>query len=237
MEKILIIIPTYQEHESIALLLNKIKNIQSQVVNYHIEVLIMDDSSDNLTLNIVNDFMVNHPWVKIISGKKCGLGAAYIRAFESIKGQEYYGIIQMDADLSHDPNDIPRFIQGLEQTNFVLGSRYILGGDTPNWNYKRRWLSKYGNKIISLFGPLKNFTDSTSGFRAFRTKILDQINWRNFLSQEYAIQICFLSEVIKHKITNQEIPIIFHERKTGKSKMKFKQIIDYLKTALILWFK
>ena len=219
MNKYLVIIPTYNEAENIAKIITIIDNLDLKL-----DFLIVDDSSPDGTADIVKKINKNN--INLITQKKkAGLGTAYKKGFEWAIKHDYQKIIQIDADLSHNPKTIPDLIAESEKYDMVIGSRYISGINVVNWPMSRLLLSYFANKYVKLFTRLK-INDSTSGYKCINVQVLKEINLKKVKSQGYSfqIEINFLASVRKFKI--KEIPIIFHDRTVGESKMSKKIILE-----------
>ena len=166
----------------------------------------------------------------LLTGDKRGLGAAYIRgmqfAMEKLRAE---AVIEMDADFSHQPEDLPRLIAGLETGgDFVIGSRYVKGGKIPdNWGRLRKALSRWGNICARYLAGLYKVRDCTAGFRAIRASVLRQIDFRNLKVQGYAFQIALLNQAMLLKAAIQEIPVEFIDRKRGTTKLGLADIIEF----------
>ena len=219
MNKYLVIIPTYNEAENIAKIITIIDDL-----GLKLDFLIVDDSSPDGTADIVKKINKNN--INLITQKKkAGLGTAYKKGFEWAIKHDYQKIIQIDADLSHNPKTIPDLIAESEKYDMVIGSRYISGINVVNWPMSRLLLSYFANKYVKLFTRLK-INDSTSGYKCINVQVLKEINLKKVKSQGYSfqIEINFLASVRKFKI--KEIPIIFHDRTVGESKMSKKIILE-----------
>ena len=221
MNKTIIIIPTYNEAQNIKKIIKKIDSLN--ILN---DFLIVDDNSPDKTYDIVKKMMVNRKDINlIIQSKKSGLGSAYIKGFEWAIERQYERIVQIDADLSHDPNDIPTMLKSMNKYDVVIGSRYIKGINVVNWPISRLILSYMANVYVKLITGMK-INDSTSGFKCISAEVLKKINLQKIKSQGYSFQIevNFLAFVYGYKI--KEIPIIFHDRTVGDSKMSKSIILE-----------
>ena len=219
MNKTIIIIPTYNESQNIKKIITKIDSLK--IKN---DFLIIDDNSPDKTYDVVKEMMKKRTDINlIIQSKKNGLGTAYIRGFEWAIKKKYDRIIQIDADLSHNPQDIPTMIELMADYDMVIGSRYIKGINVVNWPMSRLILSYMANVYVKLITRMK-INDSTSGYKCISAEVLKKINLKKINSQGYSFQIevNFLASVNNFKI--KEIPIIFHDRTVGESKMS-KSII------------
>ena len=237
MNDILIIIPTYNESESI---INVIKLIEVDV--YNSDILIVDDNSPDNTSNIVKEYInkKNISNIKLICrNKKLGLGSAYIAGFKYALEKGYKKVIQMDADLSHNPKDIPRLLNKSDQYELVIGSRYINGVRIINWPISRLLLSYFANLYARKIIGIKIY-DITGGFKCISSKFLKKINLDKVKSEGYSfqIEINYLASINNCKII--EIPIIFTDRTVGDSKMSLSIIFEavfivpYLKIKKLL---
>lgn len=226
-DKILIIIPTYNERENIVLI---IPQIRKRVPDAHI--LVVDDASPDGTSQCVKELSETLDNVFVLDReKKEGLGRAYISGFKWALKQEYDLIFEMDADFSHNPDYLPEFIKAAEHADLVIGSRYISGVNVINWPMSRLLLSYFGNigaRIIAGV-PVK---DCTSGFKCFRSHVLRSINLNRVGSSGYSFQVEMNYHVWRHGFNIVEIPIIFTDRRLGVSKMSTKIVREAL---VLLW--
>lgn len=215
--KILVIIPTYNELENIRKL---IPVVLSQNENIHI--LVVDDNSPDGTAGYVEELSASVDKVHLLKReKKMGLGTAYIAGFRYALERDYDLIFEMDADFSHDPKEISNFIAASQKYDLVLGSRYITGVNVINWPMRRLLLSYFANIYTRLITgmPVK---DATGGYKCFKRKVLADIKLEDIRSNGYAFQIemTFKAWKLGHKVG--EIPIIFVDRVKGTSKMSKK---------------
>ena len=212
--KVLIVSPTYNEKNNINLLIRKISNI-----NKDLHLLIIDDNSPDGTGNIVKEAMKINNHIHLIErGSKLGLGTAYCEGFSYALEHGFDKIIQMDADLSHNPNDISRLIKYSEDYDVVIGSRYINGVNVINWPMSRLLLSYYANLYARLFSRVP-IMDLTSGFKCFNVHVFRKININKIKSQGYSFQTEMSFLIYNNNFTIKEIPIVFTDRTVGESKM------------------
>ena len=213
-DKKLIIIPTYNEIENIEKLIRELFEIDRTL-----DILIVDDNSPDGTGEQViklkewfnNLFLIQRE-------EKLGLGTAYVAGFKYALENDYTIIFEMDADFSHDPNEIPNFLEAIKEADLVIGSRYIKGVNVVNWPLSRLLLSYFANKYTRLVTGLP-ICDSTGGYKCFRRKVLESINLEEVRSGGYSFQIEMNFKAWKKGFQLKEIPIIFIDRAVGKSKM------------------
>lgn len=219
-ERILVIIPTYNEIENV-------RQIIPQVLRQHecIDVLIVDDNSPDGTGELVEHMRRDHPRLHCLHrAAKSGLGTAYIAGFRWALERDYQLIFEMDADFSHDPNHIPAFLEASHSADLVLGSRYRDGKVTVvNWPMSRLLLS-YGANIYARVVTGLQLFDSTGGFKCFRRAVLETIRLDEIRSNGYAFQIEMSFRSWKRGFRIVEIPIVFTDRSEGQSKMSRKII-------------
>ncbi|MEK7250919.1 MAG: polyprenol monophosphomannose synthase, partial [Bacteroidota bacterium] len=227
MPKILVVTPTYNEAENIPKL---IPAVLRQAPN--IDVLVVDDGSPDGTGQIVKDIMARNPHVRIIerSGKQ-GLGTAYVAGFKYAIQNGYDYVFEMDADFSHNPNDIPVFLSKIQDYDLVIGSRYIDGVRVLNWPMNRLLLSYSANVYTQIITGLP-VHDATGGFKCYRVEALKTIDLDQIRSNGYAFQIEMSFKVWKKGFRLVEIPIVFADRRLGSSKMS-KHIV--YEAVFMLW--
>jgi len=212
--KSLVIIPTYNE-------IDNIKNIIEQVLPQHpsIEVLVVDDNSPDGTGKVVMEIMKDTDRVHLLERKgKLGLGTAYVEGFKFAIEYKYDYVIEMDADFSHSPNDLPRLIETIEDCDLVIGSRYVQGVNVINWPMSRLILSYFASFYVKIITGME-VDDPTGGFKCFRREILESIDLDKIISDGYSFQIEMNYRVYNKDYKIKEIPIVFYERRDGKSKM------------------
>jgi dolichol-phosphate mannosyltransferase len=225
--KILVVTPTYNEAENIPKL---IPAVLRQAPN--LDVLIIDDGSPDGTGNLVKQIMSSNPHVHLIerSGKQ-GLGTAYVAGFKYAIQNGYDYVFEMDADFSHNPNDIPVFLSMMKENDLVIGSRYIQGVRVLNWPMNRLLLSYSANVYTQIITGLP-VRDATGGFKCYRIETLKAIDLDQIRSNGYAFQIEMSFKVWKKGFRLVEIPIVFKDRREGVSKMS-KSII--YEAMFMLW--
>lgn len=215
--KKLVIIPTYKEKENIQLIIDAVINLG---LNYH--VLIIDDNSPDGTAEIVKSMQELHPneLFLIERAGKLGLGTAYIAGFEWALANGYDYVFEMDADFSHDPNDLERLYNAcyLGGADMSVGSRYVRGGQIENWPLSRKLISKAGALYSKLITWLP-VNDATAGFVCYSRKVLATMDLKSirFIGYAFQIEMKFTAWKLGFKI--KEVPITFRDRKFGASKM------------------
>lgn len=233
MPKIYIVIPTYNEKANIKKLLARIFDLGID----SLYVLVVDDNSPDGTGKIVDQLKQNNSQLDILHrGQKQGLGKAYLAGFEKALSQGADYIFEMDADFSHDPKYIPKFLTAIQNSDLVLGSRYVVGGGVANWNLVRRLISRWGN-IYARFVLGLPFYDLTGGFKCYRRGPLEQIIKSEPSSLGYNFQIETTYQAFKLGFRIKEIPIIFTERIEGQSKFNLKIVLEGFWKVIMLRLK
>jgi len=226
--KIAVAIPTFNEKDNIAKLIKEILDLKIE----QLEIIVIDDNSPDKTGDIVFEIAQNDSRIHLIRRPgKLGLGTAYIQAFKYALENGMEIIFEMDADFSHDPKDIPFFLEKIGKYDLVIGSRYLKGISIVNWPLRRLLLSIFANKYVKFITGMK-LTDSTSGFKCFRRKVIESFNLDSIKSNGYSFQIEMNYKAYKKGFSIGEIPIIFIDRNSGKSKLSKKIIIEAI---LIVW--
>jgi dolichol-phosphate mannosyltransferase len=212
--KVLVIVPTYNERESLPLIISGIRETEPDV-----HILIADDNSPDGTGEVADRLSSNDSLVQVMHrSTKAGLGAAYLAAFDWAKANDYDVVVEMDADGSHRPVDLTKILDALSDNDVVLGSRWIKQGKVVNWAKSRELLSRGGNLYTRIWLGIP-IRDSTGGFRAYRMTALTQMNIDDVESQGYCFQVDMAWRAISAKLRVTEVPIIFVERELGESKM------------------
>ncbi|MGH2516879.1 MAG: polyprenol monophosphomannose synthase [Ktedonobacterales bacterium] len=217
----LIVIPTYNERENIAGLIDDVLRIAPAT-----DVLVIDDNSPDGTGQLLDELHIRVPRVSVLHRPgKMGLGTAYVRGFQYAIEHGYELVFEMDADYSHDPRYLPDFFAMAEQADLVIGSRYIAGGGTPNWSALRKFISGGGNVFARTLLRIPTH-DCTSGFRCYRTSALRTLRLDLIRAQGYAFQVEMAYIFWKRGYRVREVPIIFVDRRVGKSKMSRKIFVE-----------
>jgi dolichol-phosphate mannosyltransferase len=220
LERALVIVPTYNERANVERLVD---NVLAQ--DARIDVLIVDDASPDGTGAVADVLAARIPRVHVLHrAGKLGLGTAYVDGFRWALARDYALVFEMDADFSHDPGHLPQFLSAIQDADVVLGSRYRNGKVTViNWPIARLILSYGANVYARSITGLPLF-DATGGFKCFRRKVLEAIDLNRVRSNGYAFQIEMSFRAWKQGFRIAEIPIVFHDRTEGESKMSRKII-------------
>lgn len=232
MNRGLVIIPTYNERENIESI---IKDVLKQ--NIPVDVLVVDDNSPDGTGDIVRRLQEKDSRIHLIERSgKLGLGTAYIEGFKWAIENGYDFVFEMDADFSHNPNDLPRLYHALNDFDLVIGSRYIKGIRVENWPPSRKLLS-YSANLFARFVTGVPVRDLTSGFKGIRSSILKKLDLGKIKADGYGFQI----EIHYYSYWNgfrvKEIPIVFVDRRAGKSKMSKQIIREAFQVVILLGIK
>ena len=223
----LVIIPTYNERANLPALIEQLLTISD------LRVLIVDDASPDGTGQIADEYAaVNRARVQVLhrTGRR-GLGLSYIDGMYVALRTDATHILQMDADLSHNPADIPRLLQAAERAEFVIGSRYVPGGKIENWPIQRRVLSAFANRYIRAITRM-TIRDCTSGFRCWRREALERLPLASIRSDGYAFIVELAWEASRAGLRCAEVPITFVERREGASKLSWPVIVE---SAIVPW--
>jgi dolichol-phosphate mannosyltransferase len=226
----LIVTPTYNESGNISEFLERARAAVPDA-----DILVVDDNSPDGTADIADDAGARLGNITVLRRpKKIGLGDAYRAGFSVGIERGYDVIIQIDADLSHDPNELPKMLAEIENgADAVIGSRYIPGGSIPNWPWHRRALSKWGNRYTAFVTgmPIK---DATSGYRAYRADMLKTVDYASTRAKGYGFQMELAYRVRRHGGRIVELPITFTDRVRGESKLTLSVAAEEL--ALVSWW-
>src|SRR5579859_4548594 len=221
---IVVIMPTYNEKANIFKMIPVLENdVFSKVKNHSMHLLVVDDNSPDGTSDEVKKYMKQWKNISLLTGKKQGLGAAYIRGMQyAMTTMKADAVIEFDADFQHDPHDIPRLIKAMDEgADYVIGSRYIPGGKIPKeWGWDRKILSYYGGSMLGrIMLGFWNIHDITAGYKLTKTSFLKKIDLDHLYSKDFAYKMHILHDVVKQGAKVKEIPVIFYERKEGASKI------------------
>jgi dolichol-phosphate mannosyltransferase len=222
----LVVIPTYNESENIEWIVGR-----TRAAIPEIQVLIVDDGSPDGTGAIADAIASKDPRVSVMHRPaKAGLGTAYVEGFQWGISRHYDTLVEMDADGSHRPEDLPRLLHKLEEADLVLGSRWVSGGEVVNWSRRRSALSRSANWYARHALRIK-IRDVTAGFRAYRRPVLEAIRLDTVTSQGYSFQIDLTRRVAERGLKIAEVPIRFEERERGESKMSGAIIAEAMKNV------
>lgn len=220
----LVIVPTYNERDSIAEAARRL----FAACRGSVDLLVVDDGSPDGTADLVRELASGRSGIHLLErSSKTGLGDAYVAGFRWALERGYGAIVEMDADLSHDPAVVPQLLEALENAELAIGSRYVPGGRIENWGGFRRGLSRSGNIYAAVWLRL-GVKDLTSGFRAFRAKALADQDLGSVATHGYAFQIEMARRVDRQGGRIVEVPITFIERAAGKSKMSNRIVLEAL---------
>jgi dolichol-phosphate mannosyltransferase len=235
--KIVIVIPTYNEKENIIMLVDSLQLVFSQMP-HDMNILFVDDNSPDGTGDLIKKKAAEHKNICLLTGVKNGLGDAYIRGMEYAIGRLKADIVmEMDSDFSHNPEDIPRLVSGIEDgADFVIGSRYVRGGKIPdNWALLRKMNSRWGNIFARYIAGLYTVRDCTAGFRAIRASVIKKIDLSSLKVRGYAFQIALLHQAVSSGAAVEEIPVEFVDRLRGETKLGIPDVIEFLKN--VFWIR
>jgi dolichol-phosphate mannosyltransferase len=213
-ERVLVIVPTYNEADNLARILER---LQASVPTAH--ALVVDDGSPDGTGELAEKLALRDPRVHVLRRTvKRGIGPAYVAGFRWARARGYDVLVEMDADGSHPPEQLPRILSALESADLVLGSRYVPGGEVADWPMHRLLLSRAGNRYTrwALRLPL---SDATGGYRAARGELIDALPFDDVASHGYCFQVDWAWRAVRAGARVREVPITFTEREFGRSKM------------------
>lgn len=226
--KPLVIIPTYNESKNIQRIVEMILGLSDDF-----RILIIDDNSPDGTGRLADELAEGNQRISVIHRLgKLGLGTAYREGFKyALRRKDIKYIFEMDADFSHDPQDLLRLVSALSDTDVVVGSRYIRGVRVKNWEFSRLFISKLANIFVSLIMGLR-ISDITSGFVGYKREVLDSLDLNGISSNGYAFQIEMKYKTRRRGFGIKEVPITFYGREEGKSKFNCKIILE---AFLLVW--
>ncbi|WP_129670414.1 polyprenol monophosphomannose synthase [Candidatus Chloroploca sp. Khr17] len=218
-----VIVPTYNEAENIGQLIPRI------LEHDRFRVLVVDDGSPDGTGDLVAEMARDQPRLGLLRRPgKLGLGSAYIAGFQRALAEGAEFIFEMDADFSHDPGYLPALLAAAEAgADLVLGSRYVAGGGTTDWGPGRQLISRGGNLYAGFILGLP-VADATGGFRCYRRHVLERLELSRIRSNGYGFQVEMVYRVLQAGFTIREVPIIFPDRRVGRSKMSRRIVLEAL---------
>lgn len=218
MTSVLVVIPTYNESESIESLLKRLNTARMQISDkFEVDILIVDDNSPDQTAVIAKNLQFSG--LKVLSRQhKSGLGPAYLAGFKQGLLEKYDYFVEMDADLSHQPEQLIDLLNAASKVDLVIGTRWIPGGSVVNWPKRRKWISKLGTGYASFALNLP-YKDLTSGYRVLPREFLSQLDFSLIETRGYGFQIEMALKAIESGFGIKQVPITFVERENGYSKM------------------
>ena len=236
MKSVLILIPTYNESENIENLLSRLDAARIHLSKeYVVKFLIIDDTSPDKTAQIAKSVTIEGLSI-LIRDKKTGLGPAYLAGFKQGLTGNYDYFVEMDADLSHQPEQLVDLLHAANAKSLVIGTRWMPGGSVINWPMRRELISRFGTWYASFVLKLP-YQDLTSGFRVLPRELLETINFNEIETKGYGFQIEMAFKAIKSGFEIKQVPITFVERKNGHSKMTFLIVLEAFTTVNKYGFK
>jgi dolichol-phosphate mannosyltransferase len=226
-----ICLPTYDERENLAPILEAIHAVVPQV-----DVLVIDDNSPDGTGRLADEIAARDPRVKVLHrAAKQGLGRAYLAGFAWALERRYDLVLEMDADFSHDPRHLPALLGAAAGADLVLGSRYVPGGGTVNWGLGRRFVSRGGSLYARTILAVR-VRDLTGGFKCFRREVLEAIDLPSVQCSGYAFQIELTFRALRRGFRVVEVPIVFADRRVGQSKMSRRIVLEAMRKVWSMRF-
>ena len=230
-DRVTVAIPTYNESENLP-------DISKAVTAHGYRLLVVDDSSPDGTGELADRLAAGDPLISVLHrSNKEGLGPAYAAGFDRALEDGAEVVIEMDADFSHDPSDLPRLVQAIDDgADLAIGSRYVPGGSTPDWPLTRRLISKGGNLYarVMLGIPIH---DATAGYRAFRAGALQTLPYREAQASGYAFQVEMAMRAYEAGLRVVEVPISFRDRTRGTSKMGTGIVVEAMRLVTVWGWK
>lgn len=232
MNNTLVIVPTCNERDNLPLMAERLAKLPTKV-----DWLIVDGNSSDGTAQLADELAAKNPWIHVYhETAKRGLGRAYCAGFAWALQRDFEFIMEMDGDFSHNPDDIPRFIEAAQKADLVLGSRYCNGIRVINWPLRRLLLSTSAALYVRTVTGMP-FTDPTGGFKCFRRRALQSIDLEAVRSNGYSFQIEMTHKIWQQGMRIAEVPIIFTEREKGHSKMTGNIIWEAWTMVWRLWIQ
>lgn len=223
----LIIFPTYDERENLPQIVPAVLSQSPEL-----DVLVVDDNSPDGTGELADRLAADDTRVSVLHrSAKQGLGTAYVAGFHWALQRGYSHVFEMDADFSHDPADVPRLLAAAAEADMVIGSRWVPGGGTRNWSVLRQLISRGGSAYAGLLLGLP-VRDATSGFKCFRAETLDALDLESVHSNGYGFQVELNYQCYRRGLRIKEVPIVFVDRRVGKSKMSSRIVLEAM---LMCW--
>lgn len=230
MSNSLVVIPTYNERENLPKVVDRLLHLPVPV-----DLLVVDDSSPDGTGDIADGLATAHPQIHVLHRtQKNGLGRAYIAGFKWALERHYEFVFELDGDLSHDPDEIPAFLEAAEHADCVLGTRYKGGVRIINWPLSRLMLSRAAGLYVQTITGMP-FTDPTGGYKCFRRRALEALNLDEICSNGYSFQVELTHRIWRQGMRIEEVPIVFTDRIQGRSKMSGNIVREAVFMVLRLW--
>jgi len=227
--RVVVLIPTYNERENLPLITARVRRSVPQV-----DVLVLDDASPDGTGAVADELAAADPQIMVLHRKgKEGLGRAYLAGFAWALEEGYDAVVELDADGSHRPEDLTRLLDAARDADVVIGSRWVRGGKVVNWPFHRKVISVAGNVYTQVMLGMR-VKDATGGFRVYRTSVLDQLDLHTVDSVGYGFQVDMTWRAVSRGLTVVEVPIEFHEREIGVSKMS-RAIVAEAMVSVTRW--
>lgn len=229
-QRILVVLPTYNERSNL-------EALAAAISRYLVtDILVVDDNSPDGTGELADQLSRQHPHIHVLHRpKKEGLGPAYLAGFAWALQHDYQLIIEMDCDFSHAPWDLPRLVHSSQTADLAIGSRYVPGGGTKDWNAFRRMVSQSGNTYVRLFLGSR-LHDWTGGFRCYRRALLTKMNLETVRAKGYVFQVELAWRAVQLNAAIREIPIRFSDRAHGSSKLGWASVSEALREVPRLFF-
>jgi dolichol-phosphate mannosyltransferase len=224
---IVVALPTYNELENLP-------HITPEIVAHGYRLLVIDDNSPDGTGRLAESMAKELPQMSVLHrSDKQGLGPAYAAGFDRALADGAEIVLQMDADFSHDPNDLPRLVEAIERgADVAIGSRYVPGGSTPDWPLIRQVVSKGGNLYARAMLGI-SVRDATAGFRAYTADALRRLPYREAEASGYGFQVEMAWRAYQQGLQIAEVPISFHDRTRGKSKMGLPIVVEAMRLVTV----
>lgn len=227
--RVIVLIPTYNERENLPLIVGRLRSAVP-----HVDVLVLDDGSPDGTGDVADGLAAADGQVHVLHRpSKQGLGRAYLAGFEWASERGYDVMVEMDADGSHQPEQLPSLLTALEHADVTIGARWVRGGVVENWPLRRKVLSVGANVYTKVLLGMR-VNDATAGYRAYRATALQAMGLQGVESQGYCFQIDLTMRAVRAGLTVVEVPITFVEREIGVSKMG-QDIVREALTNVTLW--
>ena len=232
MNKTLVVVPTFNERDNLSPLAQRLLALPVPV-----DLLVVDDNSPDGTGKLADELAAKHPAIHVLHRtEKSGLGRAYIAGFKWALEHGYEFVFELDGDFSHNPDDIPMFLEAARDADLVLGSRYLNGIRIINWPLSRLMLSKSAAKYVQVITGMQ-ITDPTGGYKCFSRRALEAIKLQEINSNGYSFQIEMTHRLWRQGMRIVEVPIVFTDRVQGHSKMSGHIIREALFMVWRLWFQ